>query len=61
MIVKIITLVLVLWISLGVIAYIQAARRGGKRGHPRPFFLRDGFFYDSILHGAIAFYLEFFV
>jgi len=57
---KVIIIGAVIWGLLGAVAYFHAAeeRKRFKIG-PRPFFLIDPWFYDSLLHGLIAFLYEF--
>ena len=59
MIVFILTCVCV-WITFGAIAYFHSVYRD-KRDFAitHPFFIKDGFFYNSLLHGLKAFSLEF--
>ena len=48
------------WFLLGAIAYFHRIIIDRKvYGWHRPFCLWDGFFYDSLRYGYIAFWLEF--
>jgi len=49
-----------LWGFLGAAAYFHATQNRKRFNiKPRPFFLKDSWFYDSLLHGLIAFLFEF--
>jgi len=57
---KVIIIGAVIWGLLGAAAYFHAVEvRKGFKIKPRPFFLIDPWFYDSVLHGLIAFLCEF--
>jgi len=60
MIMKIIIIGILMWGLLGAAAYFHAVQdRKRFNTKPRPFFLKDSWFYDSLLHGLIAFLFEF--
>jgi len=52
--------IIITWLSLGTLAYFHRVMEDVERSiRTYPPFYKDAFFYDSLLHGLIAFYFEF--